>query len=96
MLKICRTAKRAKLLQYGQRVWNLNNPDEEKLIDEAIVKTTEFFQKMLVPTSLSEVDLGKNDIDKIMLKLEQHGMVALGENADVTPDVSRKILEAAL
>ena len=96
VLKICRTAKRAKLLQYGQRVWNLNNPDEEKLIDEAIVKTTEFFQKMLVPTSLSEVDLGKNDIDKIMLKLEQHGMVALGENADVTPDVSRKILEAAL
>ena len=96
VLKICRTAKHAKLLQYGQRVWHLTNPDEEKLIDEAIAKTTEFFQKMQVPTSLSDVDLSKSDIDKIMLKLEQHGMVALGENADVTLEVSRQILEAAL
>ena len=96
VLKVCRQAKHDKLIQYGKRVWNLTNPDEEQLIDEAIAKTTEFFQKMQVPTSLSEVNLGTSDIDKILNRLEQHGMVALGEHTNITPDVSRQILEAAL
>ncbi|MBL4660808.1 MAG: iron-containing alcohol dehydrogenase [Alcanivoracaceae bacterium] len=96
VLKVCRQAKHDKLIQYGKRVWNLTNPDEEQLIDEAIAKTAEFFQKMQVPTSLSEVNLGASDIDKILNKLEQHGMVALGENSDTTLEVSRQILEAAL
>lgn len=51
---------------------------------------------MNVPTRLSEVDLDASHIDAILEKLQQHGMVALGEQREVTPDISRIILEAAL
>jgi len=96
VLKVCKKAKHKKLVQYGKRVWNLTNADEELLIDEAINKTIEFFQTMQVPTSLLEVDLGKSDIDPILKKLEQHRMVKLGEHMDVDLEVSRLILEVAL
>lgn len=96
VLKVCKQAKREKLIQYGKRVWNLNNTDENQLIDAAITKTIEFFQTMQVPTSLSDVDLGKDNIDQILAKLEQHRMVKLGEHMDVDLSVSRKILEMAV
>jgi len=33
---------------------------------------------------------------KLIAKLEEHGMTALGENGDVTPDVSREVYQAAV
>jgi len=96
VLKVCKKAKHKKLVQYGKRVWKSTNTDEELLIDEAINKTIEFFQTMQLPTSLSDVELGKSDIDPILKKLEQHRMVKLGEHMDVDLEVSRKILEMAV
>ena len=51
---------------------------------------------MAMPTRLSDVELGESDIDVLIAKLEAHGMVALGEKQQVTPEVSRQILTAAL
>ncbi len=96
VLKICKTAKREKLIQYAKRVWNLNNPDEEQFIDQAIAKTEEFFQTMQVPVRLSDVNLRKDDIDPILTKLKQHRMVMLGEHQNIDLDKSRQILEMAL
>ncbi len=96
VLKVCKQAKRKKLIQYGKRVWNLNNANEDQLIDEAIAKTVKFFQTMQVPTCLSDVDLGINDIDPILAKLELHRMVKLGEHMDIDLGKSRKILEVAI
>ena len=96
VLKMCKTAKRDKLIQYGKRVWNLNNSDEQQLIDQAIAKTEEFFRVMQVPTRLSDVDLTSSDIDSILSKLKQHRMVMLGEHQDIDLDKSREILTMAL
>jgi len=96
VLRNRRVAKREKLLQYAERVWHLFEGDEESRIDQAIENTVQFFKEMQVPTSLKEVDLDAGHIDDILAKLKQHGMVALGEKRDVTLDVSREILEAAL
>ncbi|MFD2228618.1 iron-containing alcohol dehydrogenase [Alkalimarinus sediminis] len=96
VMKVCREAKREKLLQYAERVWGIQEGDEDQRIDNAIEKTEDFFRQMGVPVRLSDVDLGVSDIDSIITKLEEHGMVKLGENRDVTPDVSRSILNAAL
>ena len=95
VMKIKRKQKREKLIQYGQRVWNLCGTDDE-IINQAIDKTVEFFQTMQVPTSLSDVNLGANDIGVILAKLKQHQMVALGEHRDIDLVVSREILEKAL
>ncbi len=95
VMKIKRKQKRDKLIQYGQRVWNLSGTGDE-IMNQAIDKTVEFFQTMQVPTSLSDVNLGANDIDAILAKLKQHQMIALGEHRDIDLVVSREILEKAL
>ena len=96
VMKVCRDAKREKLLQYAERIWNITEGDEESRIDRAIESTEQFFEMMQVPTRLSHVELGEEDIDLLIEKLTQHGMVKLGEHGAITPDVSRKILVTAL
>jgi len=96
VLKVRRKQKREKLIQYGKRVWQLYYSDEEKIIDQAIAKTIEFFKIMQVPTSLTDVDLTTNVIEEVLNQLEQHNMVALSEHQDITIDVSRKILQLAI
>lgn len=96
VMKVCREAKREKLLQYAQRIWNLTEGSEDARIDRAIERTEAFFTTMQVPTRLSQVDLGESDIEPLIEKLMQHGMVKLGEHKAVTPEVSREILVAAL
>ncbi|CAM5434757.1 iron-containing alcohol dehydrogenase [Alishewanella longhuensis] len=91
-----RQQKRAKLLQYGQRVWQLQHQDEERLIDEAISHTRHFFERMGVPTRLTDYGLNAEVVDKLVEKLVQHKMVKLGEHGDITPEVSRSILQQAL
>ena len=96
VMKVCRDAKREKLLQYAERVWNITDGDDGSRINRAIESTEQFFELMSVPTRLSQVDLGEADIDGLIEKLTQHGMVKLGEQSAITPEVSREILMAAL
>lgn len=91
-----RATKRAKLLQYGQRVWQLQHQDEERLIDEAISYTRQFFERMGVPTRLGDYGIKADAVDKLVDKLVQHKMIKLGEHRDITPEVSRSILQRAV
>ena len=96
VMKVCREDKRDKLLQYAERIWQLKDGDEEVRINQAIQLTEDFFRQVNMPTRLSDVQLDTSDIDKIIPKLELHGMTKLGEHRNITPEVSRKILEQAL
>jgi NADP-dependent alcohol dehydrogenase len=90
-----RAQKREKLLQYGRRVWQLNNADEEELITAAIQRTKDFFEQMGTPTTLSGYGISTDAIPAIVAMLEKHNLTALGEHGDITPAASRKILELA-
>lgn len=96
VMKVRRAAKHDKLVQYAERVWGLTEGSAGHKIDEAIRQTENFFRQMDVPTRLADVDIDKSAIDDIIVKLEEHGMIALGEGGEVTPAISREILEAAL
>ena len=96
VMKVKRNEKREKLVQFAERVWHLSEGSDELKIDKAIELTEAFFQRMNVPTRLSEVDVTKDDIDGLIVKLEQHGMTQLGEHGDITLEVSRTIFEKAL
>ncbi|NNG22138.1 iron-containing alcohol dehydrogenase [Telluria aromaticivorans] len=96
MLRVRREAKRAKLLQYAARVWNLVEGDEEVRIDDAIARTEAFFRAMGLATRLSGYGLGREHIEPVLHALEAHRMTKLGEDRLVTLDVSRKVLELAL
>ncbi len=96
MMSVRREAKRDKLLQYAERVWQLHDGDEDTRIQRAIERTRVFFDSLNVPTRLSAYQLGSEAIDKVISQLEAHGMTALGERKEVTPAVARQVLEAAL
>jgi NADP-dependent alcohol dehydrogenase len=96
LMKIRKGAKRDKLLQYAERIWQINGGDADTRIAKAISATEDFFRRMGVPVRLSEVDLGEADIDTLIAQLERHNMVALGEDKQVTLEVSRQILQLAL
>ena len=96
LLNVQRADKRAKLLQYAERVWQIREGDEAQRIDAAIRQTAEFFESLGVPTRLSAYGIGREAIDTLVSQLEVHGMKALGEHQNITSEVSRRILEGAL
>lgn len=95
-LHVRRDAKRAKLLQYGERVFGLCEGDEEARVTAVIERTRAFFEVLGIPTRLSAYGLGPDVIPALLAQLERHGLTALGEDRSQTLDVSRRILEAAL
>jgi len=96
MLRERKAAKLDKLVQYGERVWNIREGSSEERAEAAIAKTQEFFESLGVKTRLGDYDLGEDHIEPLIKSLESHGMVALGEHGDVTPEVCRRVLQASL
>ncbi|CDG83907.1 iron-containing alcohol dehydrogenase [Janthinobacterium agaricidamnosum] len=96
MLRVRKQSKRAKLLQYAARVWNLTGGDEDSRIEAAIVRTEQFFEQMGVKTRLADYGLHRGSIDAVVAALEAHGRTSLGEQREVNAGVSRKVLEMSL
>lgn len=96
MLQERRVAKREKLLQYAERVWNLRDGDAEQRIDAAIERTREFFETLGVKTRLNDYGLAQDAVEAALQQLEQHGMLQLGEHKDIDLAISRRVLEASL
>lgn len=94
-LNVRRESKRAKLLQYADRVWHITSGSENERIDAAIERTRKFFEEMGIQTHLRDYDVPASDITVIVEQLRKNGMVKLGEQHDVTPEISQKILEVS-
>ncbi|WP_035053907.1 iron-containing alcohol dehydrogenase [Andreprevotia chitinilytica] len=94
MLQVRRADKRAKLLQYAERVWGIREGDEEARINAAIANTREFFESVGVKTRLPDYSVGREAIDRVLGQLEKHGMTQLGEHRNVTLATSRQVLES--
>ena len=96
LLEMQRIQKRAKLVQYAERVWDIDRGTDDEKITEAIGKTRAFFESLGVRTRLSDYGVSADRIPEVVEQLKAHGMVKLSESGDITPEVSRKILENAL
>ena len=96
LLNVQREHKREKLLQYAARVWQITQGGEDERIDQAILRTRQFFEDLGIKTRLSGYALDRKAIDAVIAQLEAHGMTALGEHRNITPAVARTILEGAL
>jgi NADP-dependent alcohol dehydrogenase len=95
VLDVCREQKRAKILQYAERVWNITNGSDDEKIDMAIGKTREFFESLGIKTHLSEYGVTVDQIPVVVEQLKAHGLTALSETGKITLEVSQKILENA-
>jgi NADP-dependent alcohol dehydrogenase len=96
LLQQRRDAKRAKLLQFAARVWDIHSGTEDERIDAAIARTRAFFESVGVKTRLSDYGIGADAVDRIVAQLEAHGMKKLGEHRDIDLATSRRILEASV
>ncbi|QSX33534.1 iron-containing alcohol dehydrogenase [Shewanella avicenniae] len=90
-----RNQKAAKLLQYAERVWDIQQGTEEQRIDAAIDKTRAFFESLGIHTRLSYYVADQQYIDDIIAALEAHGMTQLTESQDLDLAHSRELLLAA-
>ena len=98
LLQVQREPKRAKLLQYAERVWHIarDSGTEDQRIDQAIARTRAFFEGVGIATRLQDYGLGAEAVDAVVAQLTAHNMVALGEQRSITPEVSRAIVQGAL
>ncbi|MDD3180889.1 MAG: iron-containing alcohol dehydrogenase [Opitutaceae bacterium] len=95
LLQVQREGKRAKLLQYGARVWNLHEGSEDVRIDAVIAATRKFFESLGIPTRLANYGVKADSAAEVARRLQARGMVRLGERGDITPAVVEKILRLA-
>lgn len=96
LMYVQRETKRQKLLQFGQRVFDISSGTEDEIIDKTIKATQDFFEHMGVKTRLSDYNLAAADIDKLIANLERNGMTALGEHRNIDLAKARQILTLAL
>lgn len=95
VMSVLREQKKAKILQYGERVWNITQGSEEERIDEAIRKTEDFFRSIGLTTRLSEENIGRDTIEEIGRRFTERN-VAHGEQENVDGELVKKILENRL
>ncbi|MGE5477008.1 MAG: iron-containing alcohol dehydrogenase [Bacteroidales bacterium] len=95
VVAVKRAEKRAKLLQYAARVWNLTDGAEDARIDAAIAKTRDFFESVGVPARLAAYELPADLPATIAGRLAERGGLPLGERGDIDESAVRRILEAA-
>lgn len=94
LMSVLRDQKKAKILQYGERIWGITEGSETERIDATIAATERFFRSLGLQTRLGEMNVGDDTIAEIERRFDER-KVALGEKQNVTGAVARKILEAA-
>lgn len=91
-LRTLRKQKYGKILQYGERVWNITQGSDDERIDLTIEKTEGFFRSLGLSTHLNEENIGEETIQEIERRFNERG-VAFGEAQNVTGNVAREILQ---
>ena len=84
VLRLMKDKRREKLLQYAQRVWNINQGTDEERIEAAIQHTESFFRQVGIATHLGGHNLGQDTVDRIVDRFTQRKMRAVGAQQDVS------------
>lgn len=95
VLQLERTARRAKLLQYAERVWDLRDGAEDARIDAAIAKTRAFYESIGIKTRLQDYNVPATTAAEVAKRLAARGLNAFGDRNQLTPAKVEAILRAA-
>ncbi|WP_243349123.1 iron-containing alcohol dehydrogenase [Parabacteroides sp. FAFU027] len=95
LLKVTRTEKQDKLLQYAEQVWNIKEKDPEKKIDAAIEMTEQFFRKIGLKTRLHEYQINNEAIEIVAERVRLRGLV-YGEHKNIDAEKVKEIIKLAL
>jgi NADP-dependent alcohol dehydrogenase len=92
VLHLQKEKKKAKLLQYAERVFGLTGGSDEERADAAIVKTEEFFRALGQRTKLSEYGIGEEAVEVIAERIAGKPFL-LGEHQDIDSNKVKEILK---
>lgn len=92
-MRVLLQKKRAKLNRFGEHVWGITVGTLDHRAQMAADKTEEFFRSLGLRTRLEEAGIGDDTIEEIARRFNERN-VAFGEDADVTGEVTRQILQA--
>lgn len=95
VMEVMKNDKKEKMLQYAQRIWDIQG-NQDEMLQQAIDKTVAFFETMGLKTRLKDYKITAATIDEIADRMEARGSVNMGENQMVGVIEIRKILEARL
>ena len=96
IMSVKRENKKEKILQYGERIWNITKGSDNEKIEAIINKTVEFFESVGIKTRLSDYGVGLDTITKIVNRFEARGIKTIGERNDLTIAEIKEILEIRL
>ena len=89
-------AKKEKLAQYGERVWNITEGSTDDKAYAAIEKTVDFFHQLGIDTKLSDYTNDyEGTAEKISKRFTDRGWTGLGEHQSLSPDKVEKIVKMA-
>lgn len=89
-------AKKEKLAQYAERIWNITEGNLEEKAKLGIAKTEEFFKSLEMPIALSEVvEQPTGTAEKIEQTFIDRGWLVLGDRGQVKPEDAKAIVEMA-
>lgn len=95
LLDIKRDTKGEKLLQWAERLWGIHEGTPDQRIDAALARLRSFFEQMGAPTRLSGHGIPASAAEVVAQRLAARGVNTIGERADITPEVVRRILAQA-
>jgi NADP-dependent alcohol dehydrogenase len=95
LMHVQRATKRAKLLQYAERVWDIREGSDDARIDAAIAKTRAFYESLGIKTRLSDYNVSVATATEVAQRLAKRGVSAIGERGDITPAKVEEILRLA-
>jgi len=95
IMHIKRDNKKDKILQYGERIWNIDTGSTDERIDRTIAKTVEFFESLGIHTTLPDYDVPATTIEKITDRFDKRDS-KLGEKKDIDHEVVGEILKDRL
>ncbi|MGY5353792.1 iron-containing alcohol dehydrogenase [Wenyingzhuangia sp. IMCC45467] len=90
------TAKKEKLVQYAERVWNITEGTVDEKANAAIVRTKMFFNGLGIDTKLSDYTQDyMGTAQEIARRFTVRGWNSLGEHKNLTPSDVEKIVTMA-
>lgn len=89
-------AKKEKLAQYGERVWNITEGSIDDKAYAAIEKTEAFFHELGIDTKLSDYTKDyEGTAETIAKRFTERKWMGLGEHQSLSPDMVEKIVKMA-
>jgi NADP-dependent alcohol dehydrogenase len=89
-------AKKEKLAQYGERIWNITEGSTDDKAYAAIEKTVAFFHDLGIDTKLSDYTKDyEGTAEEISKRFIDRGWLGLGEHQSLSPDKVEKIVKMA-